>query len=147
VKRVSFRIYPDRAKSCYYVVHIFHTEAKMYEHFRRTNIDPGHTGQLDFRAICQGWSRYTVRDDKRLKRHPEIGQILFWAGNMGAGVVSHELTHATTYWAGRRTRLPLGELYSNRVADERYAWALGHLVAQFWTKYWQRRKRARWLKA
>jgi hypothetical protein len=147
-RRVSFRVYPDRAKTCYYVVYIFRTEAEMFNHFQRTNIDPQmDTGKLDFLAVCQGWDRFTIEAGKRRKRHPEIGQILFCVGQMGAGIVSHELTHATTYWAGRRTKLRFADLHADKATDERYAWAQGHMVSQFWTKFWERRKQVKWLKA
>ena len=66
-----------------------------------------------------------------------IGWVAFHKGNIGSGIVSHEMTHAALYFMGRwKRRLRMSD--ANRRFDECLAWTQGWLVKQFWDKYYKR---------
>ncbi len=146
---VHFRVYCDAAgKRRYYKVFIFRTEEQMYEHFKKTNTQSrwkrGGIGKLNFVAVCQGYRRYDVKRRGRLL--PDIGQILFTADRLGAGVVSHEMTHAVIYWADTHTKIDLAKIASSTRTDERIALVQGNLVNQFWSKFYKACERVAWAK-
>jgi hypothetical protein len=147
-ERVSFRVYCDdrkRKHRRYYTVYIFTTRAAMFEHFKRTNIGvqwrKGYcVRKMNFHAIAQHWQVIP-------RRSPEnIGQILFYAGYIGAGVVTHEMSHAAVYYA-KHVKLDIARIYNSKRIDERFARMLGELVRQFWLKYWSATRRVAWLKS
>lgn len=149
---LMFRVYPELAKSKrYYLVRIFRTKELMYAfakqspHYELPN-SRGFKLRFDFEAICTAFDRLE-RKGGRWKRHHNIGHILFYTGGFGAGVVAHEITHATVYWAARHTRLNLARLRSDQNTDERFADVLGSMVAQFWSAYWRRCRKYTWLQS
>lgn len=148
--KTTFRVYCEKGKPFYYQVYIFDTIEAMQRHFTQTNRNVrwqrgASEGRLGFEAIAQSWEREKYNGRKIAVRRTNIGQILFYAGNLGAGIVSHEMTHATTFWAHRTAKMDLSKLYSSRRIDERYAWVQGYLVAQFWTKTYRAAKRLAWI--
>jgi hypothetical protein len=144
-QQIRFRVYCDREKRRYYDVRIFATKALMYEHFQKSNVDTEwqegrYEATMNFEAIAQFWRRI----GKRCK--PEnIGQILFYASAIGSGTVSHEMTHAVIYWA-QYVKMNLAKLPTSKRIDERFAWAQGFLVTQFWRKFYRAQSRVAWLK-
>src|SRR5207248_1736696 len=62
----------------------------------------------------------------------QFGVILFYTNSSArSGVVSHEMTHATTYF-WKALRLKRKNIFKDAWADERFAWIQGNLVAQYW---------------
>jgi hypothetical protein len=143
-QQIQFRVYCDAQHRRYYNVFIFATKELMYAHFAKTNAhtqwrDGRFDMKMNFEAIAQFWRRLK-------KRTPEnIGQILFYAGGFGGGVVSHEMTHATIYWA-EYVKMDLAKLPTSKRIDERFAWAQGFLVSQFWDNFYKAEKHRDWLK-
>src|SRR3990167_2399015 len=73
----------------------------------------------------------------RWQRQADTGWIVFHMGHMGAGIVSHEMTHAALrylqFWRPQLHR----RLQTSPRADECLAWVQGWLVAQFWRKFYR----------
>lgn len=71
------------------------------------------------------------------QRLSDTGWIVFHMGHLGAGIVSHEMTHAALrylqLWRPQLHR----RLQTSRKADEVLAWVQGWLVAQFWWKFYK----------
>lgn len=66
-------------------------------------------------------------------KRPFMGEICFHVAAINAGVVSHEMTHATVYWALRKG-LELGKIHEPNDIDEKIAWTQGYMVSQFWER-------------
>lgn len=143
----KFKVYPGSNKGLYFSVYIFRTKDQMYDHFKQSNVDtewkqPGQD-ECDFTAITQSWMRYDITPDSEILK-PDMGRILFYSGGFDAGIVSHEMTHATLYWAIRK-RIKAASLYNDKNAEEKFCWAQGYLVNQFWTKFYSLQKKTSWL--
>ena len=82
----------------------------------------------DTRGGCTFW---TPQPGKR------VGCIVLPLDYIGAGIVSHELTHAALYWISRRTALRAIAYEDRHRLDERLANTQGWLVTQFW-RHWYR---------
>ena len=99
--------------------------------------NPGKTGQYaKAEASVHSYQRLRLKDG-RWRRLPDMGWIVFHRGHIGAGIVSHEMTHAALYylqfWRPQLHR----RLQTSRKADEVLAWVQGWLVAQFWRKFYK----------
>lgn len=143
---IKFDITVDgRRHGRYYRVFVFKTKAAMYDYERalaaasrrRVNgrlvgIGPLRPGHFNFDAITHrhdGYHRYRGR----WRRSRQIGQILFYDGASGSGVVAHEMTHAALYsFDGWRRRSP------DRL-DEALAWRIGAMVSCYWREYYKQR--------
>lgn len=79
----------------------------------------------NYEAITTSYSKIVAG-----RRTGELGIVLFHLGSMGAGIVSHEMTHAALMWRRRRCK---------RATDERVCWVQGNLVMQFWRQFWKRK--------
>lgn len=141
---ITFRVYPERNRKLYYQVFIFPNRRQMYlfrdEQHRSGAIGyrKGHgKGSNRFLAICQSWitENFGPRGGMTLGR--SIGEILFAVPYIGAGVVSHEMTHAAIRWGankgidGRKVMSEFGR------DEERICLAQGHMVRQFWNHWWK----------
>ncbi len=73
----------------------------------------------------------------RWHRHADTGWIVFHMGHIGAGIVSHEMTHAALYYLQLWRPQLHRRLQTSRNADEVLAWVQGWLVAQFWRKFYK----------
>ena len=136
-----FRIYPDRKTGeWYYTVHVFCDRDDMYKWFLKHQSTPD--GNCNFAAIVESFKRMSLVNS-RWKRHSEIGYVLYYLGNCGAGVMTHEAIHAATYYFQQRENKVLGGLSKYRhgkafdVADERYAWVVGNLANQIVRGFWK----------
>lgn len=99
--------------------------------------------RCDFDAITRPWTRSVVQKNGRKTKLPDCGQILFSLPCVGAGLVSHEMTHAAIRWA-ERVRLGARRVFNGAksragVSDEheRFCQAQGQLVSEFWTKFYR----------
>lgn len=94
--------------------------------------------KTDFLAMTNHWTTVHIAENGKETIYPNCGQVLFCKNTLGAGIVSHEMTHAALYWHHRNTKNfnPL----ENHKHDEALAWTQGHLVNQFWRRYYAREK-------
>lgn len=132
---MSFKIFPKPKSKLYYKVFIFHTKNSMYK-FRDLVIEDGAKGKIAHRyaAVC---SAYPSKANKN-----QYGIILFTRSSAKkSGIVSHEITHATTYWAKYMHKNI--DIFYNKEADEKFAWVLGTLVHQFWKSWYTLPKKFR----
>lgn len=144
---VSFRCYPESISSQYYTVYIFDKKSRMYDYYEKFNlIIPSNNkregrqhDELNFLAITNSWRSYKGNQELR-----DIGQVLFYSSKLGAGIVAHEMSHAALYWFNKIVTDPQN-IFDNANYDERFAWALGNLVNQFWDKYWSIESKVPWL--
>jgi hypothetical protein len=141
VKPISFRLYPE-GSFLYCEVNIWPTCKDMHKHLplgRKTV------------ASCGGRESYIVEPKRRgkpqrLRKTGLFAEANFHKGEIGIEVVSHELTHAAFCFADRR-KLPLDQCVNkdfkqdgrnnaldNDGPEERFCYALGHMVRQFTQK-------------
>ena len=110
-------------KRYYYWAYVFPTRKAMFQHYyaacKEYDLRRVHP---NFRAIMHGWRVW-----KNGKLTGELGQILFDLSYFGAGIVSHEMTHAALNWA-HQTRTK---------NEEKICWVQGELVRKFWKKHWK----------
>jgi len=66
-----------------------------------------------------------------------LGQIIFCAKAIGAGVVSHEMTHAAVFYL----RNHRGMNISNSKNDERLAYLQGDLTRDFWNQWYAAKRK------
>lgn len=129
-----FRCWCDRKRtSGFYAVMLYPTKAGMLAKYREVLRAAGlpTTGIRDTEAAVLSWYQAVTLHPK------QYGVILMHLGNIGAGLVSHEMTHASLYWVGRqRDGIPT-HLDLDSKTDERLAWVQGWLVTQFW-RWWYR---------
>ena len=100
--------------------------------------NPLHPGQYaKSEASVHAYGRWRLVHGLTWQRQPDMGWIVFHVGHVGAGIVSHEMTHAALYylqfWRPQLHR----RLQTSRQADEVLAWVQGWLVAQFWRKFYK----------
>jgi hypothetical protein len=146
---ISFRVYPEKDRHYFYIAYVFRDKATMYRHFEVSNIETEWKKGVNktngnFDAVTQswhGWDYSGKRGRPRLSRN--LGQILFYVDGVGAGVVSHEMSHATLHFFERK-RVSSAKLYDHKL-QERFCWIQGHLVAQFWRCFFVVQPKIRWL--
>lgn len=138
VPRVAeFRIYASRSRKWYFDVFIFRDRRTMRRFWSETNARTGLRGSPRFEAVCRSWYTLKVRG----RRSGSLGQVLFHARRVGAGIVSHEMTHAACAWLGRQRGKHLGGDvdHVDRRLEERFCHVQGYLVNQFWNEFYQRK--------
>lgn len=141
----QFKLYTRRKKkeSDYYKVLIFSSKEAMYEYSQvQESLAYGKKqGRYNFLTITHHWTGYRLRSG-RWRRQRQIGVILFCPASVTSGIVSHEASHATLYalYPKNKSRQPI--LFTNR-SDEKFAWTLGWLVAQFWTAFYKLPRKVR----
>jgi len=136
-------VYPEGKGRLFYYVRVFRTVADMLAHLRHKDYSrrPGRF----CKGMCSSWTRLTVpsrcqrRAGQRVRVLPEMGEIVFAVGWMGAGVIAHESTHAVLAWA-RRLRLDPHESAGRNCskAEERFCYAHGEIVRQIAVQAWKR---------
>lgn len=128
----EFNLYLNRKKkgSDYYKVLIFSSKEAMYEF---SKLQGGARGKYNFLAITHHWRGYHLWKG-RWRRSKQVGVILFCPQSITSGIVSHEASHATLYalYPNSYERA----IRFNKRSDEKFAWVLGWLVAQFWTTFY-----------
>ena len=160
---VQFNVWPDRTrkKPWFWKVFVFDSRKAMLIFWREQNKIMGRVGEFareDFLAVTCTWQIITWKGKmpRRGWRAHCIGHILFSRESLGAGIVAHEMGHATLRWAETWMKVPAKDLYEDLVLsasqrarsvenEERVLHVLGGLVAQFWDGFYKRAPRA-WLK-
>jgi len=124
---IRFRVRCLKSDSPYFDVRIFPTQSAMRDWAAAHNPDTQER-YADTEAAVYSWKRL-VRVRGKWQRKPDMGWIVFYTGHIGAGIVSHEMTHAAFYylkfWRPQLFRV----LLTSRRADECLAWVQGFLVA------------------
>lgn len=135
---IVFRVSPE--KGHHYRVIICRNRDQMYAVWKR-QIDQGvipgdlRLGKLNFLGQVTWWSRFKwMKTRAQWTKHPNCGQILLCADHIGAGLISHEMTHAATFFlawtVGVRSLM-------RHATNERLCLVQGRLVQQFWDKWWK----------
>lgn len=122
----KFKIYPNRKKSDYYLAFIFDTKEEMLLFHKITYQSFKWKYHRKFEAICTYW-----RTIYPVKKRKMIGHVLFYKGYIGAGVVSHEFSHAAFFYLTCKLNKP-----HNKKTDEQFCTYQGEMVRQFWNKYY-----------
>jgi hypothetical protein len=133
------RLYCTKRKDRYYDVLVFKSKRDMHAYWveRKQTIayrKGGGPGAANFEAQVT-WSKRTTLKNSRWRRHPCCGEVLFHTKRIGAGIVSHEMTHAAAFhlaWDRGLDPHP-----DNKVAHEKLCIVQGNLVAQFYRLYWR----------
>ena len=94
----------------------------------------------NFEAITHGFDGVMIDKDGTETDDPCIGFLCFHMNNMGAGVVSHEMSHAALFWF-KRLHIPLARLEKDAAVAERFCLAQGLMVRQFWVTWLAEEKR------
>lgn len=115
MKPIKMRLYPER--SLYYLVLVWPDFKSM-----QARVDKyGGNNRRSF-----GGCTVTYKGKQRI-----IGEVNLYRGQLGVGLVAHELTHATWGWA-RRVNLEVAK----RAGEERFCRVLqrmlNHYVARAW---------------
>ena len=152
---VKFNVWPDRTRKrpWFWKVFVFDSRRAMLIFWREQCRIRGTTGAQaseDFSAVTQTWQIITWKGamPRRGWRAHCIGHILFHRQRLGAGVVAHEMGHATLRWAETWLKIPADDLYegtgraTSSVNEERVLHVLGGMVAQFWRRFYAQAPKA-----
>jgi hypothetical protein len=140
----SFQVKPNPAKPQYYNVLVFETKAAMHAHWQE-QLRIGCWGAIrkangtvhsSFEAQATNSRRYALKAG-RWHKSDNIGEIIFYRDFLGAGVVSHEMTHAALYWVTSKKNTDFGYRLDFK-DDERLAEAVGQMCRQFWVKWFKK---------
>jgi len=127
----SFRIYCDRGKhGCYYNVLILDGRKAMARAEKWLTGRRSHDPPLGF---CQDVTVRTITK-RGTKTSKFAGFIVMLYAEVGAGYVSHEMTHAAQHYVSRKIG---GLTLSDPLTDEPLALTQGWLVNQFWRNYYK----------
>lgn len=149
-KVVIFNVWPDRTRKrpWFWKVFVFENRQAMLIFWRQQCKIQGRTGaeaSEDFRAVTTTWQIITWKGKvlpRRGWRAHCIGHILFYRQSLGAGIVAHEMGHATLRWAETWLKVPSRDLYDGTqpsgANEEKVLHVLGGLVAQFWIGFYGR---------
>ena len=133
----SFRIYPKvragRGVGDYFVVNIYANVRLMRAAIRKSRGKYGFDHTL---GLC-AWYTSLRKVRGTWRRQRECGTIYFCRGYLGSGIVTHEMTHAAFAWLWKRKKW---RPHWRSALEEPLAWTTGWLVAQFWTRYYERFK-------
>lgn len=134
-----FRLTTEEGSPLYIEVRIYRSRRLMRAAMRRWDRRDGVRDEWsDTIAVSRSCNSGMPYD-----RYPLTAVVAFPAHDISQGVVIHELTHAAIQWA-RRVRITGRAVWTcqNNMgepsANERFAWMIGWLVAQFWAKRWRR---------
>jgi hypothetical protein len=135
IQYVTFKIFPNhprRFKNWYYKVYIFSRKKSMYE-VRDDLVKDGANIMKKphkYEAVC---SSFNSKKDKK-----QWGVVMFYLKSAArSGVVSHEMTHATTYWWKYLAPKKHKNIYKDGIADEMFARIQGNLVYQYWKTWYK----------
>ncbi len=128
----------------YYKVRVFDTKREMYAYYmlyisKREQVPKfkgfkGWSKKLNFEAIVMPYERYRFIGRKKIQAN-DIGEVLFYRKQIGAGIAAHEFGHASIWW-DRLVKKNKRAIYGERVcaAEERMLHCLYHLVRNFTNK-------------
>ena len=152
---VKFNVWPDRTRKrpWFWKVFVFDSRQAMLIFWREQCRLQGRTGAYareDFHAVTTTWSiiTWTWKMPRRGWRAHCIGHILFHRQRLGAGIVAHEMGHATLRWAETWMKVPAKDLYEGtgraraHKNEEDVLHVLGYLVAQFWSRFYAQAPKA-----
>lgn len=123
IKRFKIKCGKEK-DSKFYNVYIFDSFDKMYDYCDKLTTEKI---SRNYQGLCHGWERIkTDKSNNIIETHPDIGFIALHKNFLGAGVIAHECTHASTYYFKRY--VDSKDIYED--ADENYAWTIGYLVSQ-----------------
>lgn len=78
-------------------------------------------------------SRTDIYPDRRRQKQAICGELHFYRAGFNAGMIGHELSHATFEWA-RRIKMDLVQSLDHEgfvdPSEECFAWSLGYMTAQ-----------------
>jgi len=129
-----FRIYPNSDRRRFYKVFVFKEKGDMVA-FWEAQVRTGMMGRQDEIGGFEAQATCFIRKNSHGKVLPTCGQLLFYAGSVGSGIVAHEMSHAAFYYLERFR--PKFRPRSCRDDEESLAWATGYLVNQFWNKFYE----------
>lgn len=107
---------------------VFDTKKEMHQWYRTTSQYQEQGGKGDFGAMVLPYEKVKFENDAEI-RHPEIGTVIFYRGQMGAGVISHEMGHCAL-WYDRIINGNRNAQYGEEVNDEeeRLCYLIGDLT-------------------
>lgn len=132
----------------YFKARVFDTKKEMYAYYmlyiskrEQTPKFKGFTGwskKLNFEAIVMPYEKYRFIGRKKIQDN-SIGEVLFYKGRLGAGIVAHEMGHCAM-WHDRLVRKNKRAIYGEQVsaAEERMLHCLYHLVRNFTRQCYKR---------
>lgn len=133
---VKFRIYPDSDDRHFFRVFVFRTDRSMTRWVKKYSPDM----KSGFNAAC---FPYTVMDETGRKKF-DIGCLTFSRENLGAGIQSHEATHAALTYVRAITGTEEGWAFAipdcnaRHGAEETLAYAVSGVVRQLNKKFRKR---------
>ena len=128
--QVGFKVRPGgRRGRHYYQVVIYRTKPEMHEAYREWERAEGN-GRSAFRVADYDAITNYAEPNERWQDANRCGFLRFRIGALSSDLVAHEMYHAARYWnwydKGVRSHP------DKPWTEERMAYAIGHLVAQFW---------------
>lgn len=145
MKYIRFILKPRKSYKEYYSVRIYNKKADMHQRL----ID---TGDIDnfywsknkptCEAICRSFERVRISKDLEQKL-PECGEILFYRGFLGAGIVAHEITHASLGFFRNVMKLDISTINNTKKGrqagdSEEILCELNQAMnAMFWDKFYK----------
>ena len=141
-----FRVKPEPEDDPrYYQVLIYSDKPSMYAGWTRWRgkwgLDRGVASDPPaFEAITHSFAGIRIDKDGTETDSPCIGFLCFHLNCFGAGIVSHEMTHAALFWL-HRLHIPLAQLDEDVALAERFCLAQGQMVRDFWSKWFAAEKR------
>lgn len=124
-----------RNKNDYYRVIIFNSFDDMYKY-----ADKYFDEFIDhnYSAICKYSSHTYFEGNKFIDIDKNCGWILFCKEELGSGIISHECTHAVTFYFQYRIS-KCYRVFRNEEYNELLAYMIGSLVTQIYTKLYERK--------
>lgn len=130
------KLWCERERKRYYSCYLFRSRQDMMTFHNHHHRAIGLKWQRQtFEAIASQWTYVGGDRVSQVGTLGKVGHVLFHQGNLGAGIVSHEMTHAA--WFMMLRYHPRLVQSCSSVMDERMAWVQGWLVTQFWRKFWR----------
>jgi hypothetical protein len=133
----TFRVHPvrrgNRGVGDYFVVELYRTKTQMRDAIRKS------TGKTRGHLWTMGQCSWYTKLDKvrgRWIRQRECGTIFLCSVAGGAGVITHEMTHAAFAWLWKRRKWR--PRWNDTGLEEPLAWTVGWLVTQYWREYFKR---------
>ena len=122
----------EKLKNDYYKVIVSDTYEEMYDIADKLCLQ----GKLErnYNGLCKSMYNlfYDKETEKYINKSNKVGYIFFVKDWIGAGVVSHECTHAVNYYF-RQFIKHEEKIFKNSKYDETFAYMLGSLVNQIYT--------------
>ena len=127
-----FKIYTGKEKKWFYKVFVFDDYEKMYRFCDKKAMEE--LGN-DYVGLCHAWIKIKRMKDGTQEVADDIGFIAFHKDRLGAGTISHECTHATTYYFEKYKENK--DIFNDCEADEEFAYVQGFLVNQLVSKLYE----------